>query len=93
MLNKIIYRFGALLCNNKIFQHFNKLKQQEALSLRELESLQLRRVIGLLNFSYKYSPFIKRKLDEAGFRPTDLTCLNDLKKIPLTTKSESLEFN
>ena len=38
--------------------------------------------------AYDNSPLYKKKLNEAGIKPTDIRNLNDLRKLPFTTKDE-----
>ena len=40
---------------------------------------------------YENVPFYKKKFDEAGFHPDDLKTLDDVSKIPFTTKAELRE--
>ena len=49
--------------------------------------LKLKRILG---WAYSNSPFYHDKFDEAGLRPEDIKNLNDLRKIPLTSKTEWL---
>jgi phenylacetate-CoA ligase len=59
----------------------------EALPREELEALQLRRLKETLERVSRF-PFHGKKLAEAGFTPDDLTSLQDVGKIPFTTKQE-----
>ncbi|GAW92537.1 phenylacetate--CoA ligase family protein [Calderihabitans maritimus] len=46
---------------------------------------------GLIERLMKKSPFYRRKLKEAGVEPGDITTIEDLSKVPFTTKSELRE--
>ncbi|VVE24894.1 phenylacetate--CoA ligase [Pandoraea eparura] len=60
----------------------------EKASLDELRALQLDRLKTTLRHAYENSPVYRRKFDEAGVHPDDLTSLADLAKFPFTTKQD-----
>lgn len=60
----------------------------ETASLDELRNLQLQRLKETLQHAYTNSPVYKKKFDDAGVHPDDLTTLDDLRKFPFTTKSD-----
>jgi hypothetical protein len=53
--------------------------------LREVQEEKLRLAVHYL---YEHSPFYRRKLDAAGIAPSDIRSLDDLPRLPLTTKEE-----
>ena len=53
--------------------------------LRELQGEKLRLAV---EYAYTCIPFYRRKFDAIGLEPGDIRGLNDLDKIPLTTKQE-----
>ena len=60
----------------------------ETASRDELAALQLDRLKWTLKHAYENSVVYRRKFDEAGVRPEDLTTLADLSRFPFTTKSD-----
>ncbi|MBR8317194.1 phenylacetate--CoA ligase [Burkholderia dolosa] len=60
----------------------------ETASRDELTALQLERLKWSLRHAYDHSPVYRRKFDEAGVHPDDLTTLADLSRFPFTTKSD-----
>src|SRR5512145_943079 len=60
----------------------------ERMDRKELEQLQLERLESTLNRVYLNVPFYRKKFDEAGFNPDDLKSLDDIRKLPLTTKDD-----
>ncbi|RDU95419.1 phenylacetate--CoA ligase PaaK [Trinickia dinghuensis] len=60
----------------------------ETASRDELAALQLERLKWSLKHAYENSVVYRRKFDEAGVRPEDLTTLADLSRFPFTTKSD-----
>lgn len=59
-----------------------------SLSVEQLRDLQLKRLKSTIEHTYKNSPVYRKKFDEAGVKPEDLTCLADLAKFPFTTKND-----
>jgi len=60
----------------------------ETASRDELTSLQLERLKWSLRHAYEHSAVYRRKFDEAGVHPTELTSLADLARFPFTKKSD-----
>ncbi|MFW6854482.1 phenylacetate--CoA ligase PaaK [Burkholderia gladioli] len=60
----------------------------ETASRDELQTLQLERLKWSLGHAYQHSPVYRRKFDEAGVHPDQLTTLADLARFPFTTKSD-----
>ncbi len=60
----------------------------ETLERGELEELKLRRLRETVERLYRQVPFYRRRLEEAGFEPGDLRTLEDLEKLPFTTKDD-----
>ncbi|MGN1236649.1 MAG: phenylacetate--CoA ligase family protein [Bacteroidaceae bacterium] len=61
--------------------------QFECLSRSEIEALQLERLQATVNHCMN-SPFYKKRFEQAGIKPSDIKTLDDLKKIPFTTKQD-----
>jgi len=60
----------------------------EQLDRESLERWQVQRLRELLTRVYQRNAFYTRKFDAAGFDPAQLTRLEDLSRVPLTTKAE-----
>src|SRR5512143_3512619 len=63
----------------------------ENASRDEIAALQLQRLRWSLQHAYDNVPHYKRKFDEAGVHPKDLTSLADLARFPFTTKQDLRE--
>ena len=63
-------------------------KKIETASSDEIKKIQLERLKDCVFRVYENVPLYKKKFDETGFKPDDIKTLNDLKKIPFTTKSD-----
>ena len=60
----------------------------ECMHREELEQLQLERLQATLNRVYGRVPFYQKKFDGLGFTPEDITSLNDLARLPFTSKAD-----
>jgi phenylacetate-CoA ligase len=65
--------------------------ESECMDREELAQLQLERLESVLNRVYLNVPFYKKKFDGIGFNPDDLRSLDDLRRLPFTTKNDLRE--
>jgi len=63
-------------------------KKQECMSRDELARLQGERLRSMAGRVYEKVPFYRRKFDEAGIRPEDIQSIDDLARLPFTTKTD-----
>ena len=59
----------------------------ETLSVSQIRELQLQRLQATVRHCTN-SPFYKKRFEEIGLKPEDIKSLDDLKKIPFTTKQD-----
>lgn len=62
--------------------------EAERLSIDELRALQLERLQWSVAHAYNNVPIYKQKLDDAGVSPEDIKSLEDIRKLPFTTKDD-----
>lgn len=91
MLKKIIYSIGANIRNPNLLKKYLFLKDSEKWTLSELEDYQLIKLKELLKLAYNNSTYYKHKLDASKINISTISSLNDLKKIPILTKSDLLK--
>jgi phenylacetate-CoA ligase len=60
----------------------------ETLPREALEAIQLRRLQETLSRVYATVPFYRKQFDASGIRPSDIKSLDDLKRVPFTTKQD-----
>ncbi len=60
----------------------------ECMHQEELEQLQLERLQATLNRVYGRVPFYRKRYDELGISPEDITSLADLARLPFSTKAD-----
>jgi phenylacetate-CoA ligase len=65
-----------------------ELDPEERMSRDELESLQLSRLQSTVANAYANVPFYRAKFDEIGVHPDDIRSLDDVTKLPLTSKED-----
>ena len=60
----------------------------ECMNRDNLRVLQFARLKNLIEKIYENVPFYKEKFDALGIKPSDIRCLEDIKKLPFTTKDD-----
>ncbi|MGH7355962.1 MAG: phenylacetate--CoA ligase family protein [Candidatus Rokuibacteriota bacterium] len=60
----------------------------ERASRADMRRLQARRLRGQVAHAYAHSPFYRRKLKAAGVTPAAIRTLEDIRRLPFTTKDE-----
>lgn len=63
----------------------------ERISRGELRAIQSEKLRVAVRYAYACIPFYRRKFDRIGLRPEDVRGVEDLGRIPLTTKQEMAE--
>ncbi len=63
-------------------------QEAECMGKEEREEMQLALLQKQVKRVYENVPFYKKKFDDVGFHPDDLKTLDDISKIPFTTKDD-----
>ncbi len=63
-------------------------KEAETMPRAELEKVQLKRLQDTVARCYHKVPFYKKVMDEKGIKPGDIKSLEDLRKLPFTSKQD-----
>lgn len=61
---------------------------EEIISRKEMEALQLERLKDTVKRVYECVAPYRKKMEDAGVRPEDIRTLEDLKRLPFTTKQD-----
>ena len=61
---------------------------KECLSRQEIEALQLERLKATVKHCYNNNEVYRKKFAEAGITPDDIQTLDDVRKLPFTTKQD-----
>ncbi|HZD60496.1 MAG TPA: phenylacetate--CoA ligase [Anaerolineae bacterium] len=62
--------------------------EYESMDRKKLKELQLKRLQALLKWVYNEVPFYKERFDDVGVKPSDIKSLEDIAKLPFTTKND-----
>ena len=90
----LLWYTGTRIRNPNLNGHFLSLKNSEYISLKELEAIQFGRALQIIGHAFKSSPFYRKKFIDSNFSPaSDFNSLEDIKRIPTTTKDELIEYN
>ncbi|MBO4664376.1 MAG: phenylacetate--CoA ligase [Bacteroidaceae bacterium] len=60
----------------------------ECMDRESMRKLQSERLIKTVKTCYEKVPFYKRKMDELGVKPEDIKSIDDITKLPFTTKHD-----
>ena len=63
-------------------------KKMETLNRQSIKDLQLKRLKKTVKNVYENVPFYKNKFNELKITPDDINTLNDIEKLPFTTKND-----
>ena len=63
-------------------------QKEETMGLEEKRQIQSRRLIETVNRVYNNVPFYHQKMKEMGLEPGDIKGIDDLNKLPFTTKQD-----
>ena len=62
--------------------------KMECMSREDIRKLQSERLAATVKRCYENVPFYKRKMDELGVKPEDIKSVDDVTKLPFTTKHD-----
>lgn len=63
-------------------------KEIETASREQLDKWQTERLINTVNRVYDRVPLYRQRMDEAGIKPSDIKSLDDITKLPFTSKQD-----
>jgi len=72
--------------NTQMDQIFNK--KMETLSQKKIKENQLNLLKNTVSLVYEQVPFYKKEFKKKGLTPSDIKSLDDIQKLPLTTKND-----
>ena len=62
--------------------------KMECMEREEMRKLQSERLVKLVKTCYEKSKFYRRKMAELNITPDDIKSIDDIKKLPFTTKTD-----
>jgi len=66
-------------------------KEIETMDPEALRDLQSKRLVELVKYVYSRQYFYQKKFDEIGIKPSEIKSVDDIKKLPFTTKDDLRE--
>lgn len=63
-------------------------REAECMTTDEMEELQLKRLQEVVKRAYENVPYYQKAFDEAGVLPEDIQTLEDIEKLPFTSKTD-----
>lgn len=63
-------------------------KKVECMDRVDMRNLQSERLIKLVQRVYNHVPFYRKRMNEAGVRPSDIKSIDDIVKLPFTYKND-----
>ncbi|MBQ7907601.1 MAG: phenylacetate--CoA ligase [Clostridia bacterium] len=63
-------------------------KEMECMSNEDKKKLQSERLIKLVKYVYENVEFYRKRMDEHGVKPEDIKSIDDITKLPYTTKDD-----
>ena len=89
-MRKWIYLHGVNKWNDKIMGKQKFLAESQYWELDRIKEFQLDRLKELVKIAYNNTPYYKEKYDGFKIHPTDINRLEDIRKIPVLSKTELL---
>lgn len=74
--------------NSRYWDAYRQMLRFERASLQDQKTLQWQRFEQMLRHAYENVPLHRRQMDQAGVTPDQITCINDLHRVPITTKQQ-----
>ena len=85
---KIIFQTYHQLRGTNVYTKLKELRNTQWLSIKEIEELQHKKLVALLQHAYKNVPFYRKRFKEVGLKFSDLEKKEVLKDIPFLTKKD-----
>ncbi len=63
-------------------------KEIETMSREEMRALQSERLVKVVDYVYNNVEFYRKKMDAMGVKPSDIKGIDDITKLPFTTKDD-----
>lgn len=63
-------------------------KEAECMGREEMRRLQSERLVKMVKHVYEDSTYYRKRMDECGVKPEDIRSIDDITKLPFTTKQD-----
>jgi phenylacetate-CoA ligase len=95
-IQKIIFNIYGYHQKKKRFssdynKYYEELKKNEKLQKEQIDEYQFKELKKLLEYSFQNVPYYQKLFNNIGFLPGDLKEIDDIKKLPVLTKTDIKE--
>ncbi|QSV45044.1 phenylacetate--CoA ligase family protein [Geobacter benzoatilyticus] len=87
-IRTVIVPLWAMKEGTPYLRHLKGLDGSKKRPLAQVQADQLQRLKKLLGHAYDNTPFYRRQFDSTAVKPSDISTLDDLRKLPLLTKDD-----
>jgi len=86
MFRKHIFVLGYSLKSPQLLKYYRQFQRTQWCSFSELKERQEKQLRKLIGFVYKNVPYYTKLFNQIGVKPSDITTVNDLERLPILTK-------
>ncbi len=87
MIFKLMFKVSYSLVNKNLFRYYNELMKNSTKSLEQLEQEENLALQKLIKHAFRNIPYYIELSQKLGLTADDISCKNDLIKLPVLTKS------
>jgi phenylacetate-CoA ligase len=87
----IIYPLGDIVLGTNIVKSLQQLEQSQWWNEQQIKKLQEEKLRKLLEHAYLNVPYYRKMFDRQGIKPSQISTIDDLKKIPILTRRDVKE--
>ena len=88
LVKHLIFPLHEKILGRDTYKFLDSLSKEQFLPEAELKALQLKKLKELLIHARNNIPFYARRFEAAGFDPEKMSCVDDMKVLPLLSKEE-----
>lgn len=86
-IHNYIQRLAHIVIRDKRYKYYDIFRQNLSLSKEQMRNLQDKYVQQIVKYAYNHTKYYRDMLDSLKIKPAEIKCKEDLKKLPLLTKS------
>jgi len=86
MIRKTIFQLGYRMKRPQVLRYYEEFQETQWLPFEELQRRQTEQLRNLIAFAYKHVPYYGALLRKLGLKPSEITSIQDLEKLPILTK-------
>jgi phenylacetate-CoA ligase len=91
MNKKFRYKLNDLLSGKHVWNNYVFLSDSQWWDKERMEEFRLQKLIKILNHCYQFVPAYTYLMNQSGIHPSNITSIDDIKKLPVITKKYIFE--